>query len=193
MPSPRRKPPGRSTASFTDIGGLNSHADVRFGGVKVGQVTAIDPDPGNRAMIRVTASVAGGVPVNTGSVATIAQITLTAEKHLEISTGDASAELLADGDVLTAHTSSGGFMDIPDLEGMVARMEALLDSVTQLMGGEPVGGADRDIVDFAEVDGSIRDDHINESTGAVREVNGVIAENREGLVGGDRTGWRRWN
>lgn len=167
-------------ASFTDISGLNSHADVRFGGVKVGKVIAIDPDPGNRAMIRVTASVAGGVPVNTESVATIAQITLTAEKHLEISTGDASAELLADGGVLTAHTSSGGFVDIPDLEGMVVRMEALLDSVTQLMGGEPVGGADRDIVDFAEVAESLQTT-FDESTGAVREVSGLIAENREGL------------
>jgi phospholipid/cholesterol/gamma-HCH transport system substrate-binding protein len=167
-------------ASFTDISGLNQNADVRFGGVKVGQVTAIEPDPNNRAMIQVTAVVEGGVPVNTASVASIAQITLTAEKHLEISTGDPAAELVADGGVLAAYTSSGGFIDIPDLEGMVVRMEALLDSVTQLMGGEPVGGAKRDIVDFAEVAASLQQT-FDESTGAVREVSGLIADNREGL------------
>ena len=169
------------TASFTDIGGLNQRADVRFGGVKAGTVIAIEPDPDDRSMIRVTAEVAGDVPVNRGSVATIAQITLTAEKHLEISTGNAAAELLQSGDALVAHTSSGGFIDIPDLEGMVARMEVLLDSVTQLVGGTPVGGIDRDIVDFAEVTAALQTT-LDESTGAVREFNGVIADNREGLA-----------
>lgn len=55
------------TASFTDIGGLNQRADVRFGGVKVGRVTAIEPDPDDRAMIRVTAEV-GGMCRSTGPV-----------------------------------------------------------------------------------------------------------------------------
>ncbi len=169
------------TASFTDIGGLNQRADVRFGGVKVGRVTAIEPDPDDRSMIRVTAEVDGDVPVNRDSVATIAQITLTAEKHLEISTGDTTADLLISGDSLIARTTSGGFVDIPDLEGMVARMEVLLDSVTLLVGGTPVGGADRDIVDFAEVTAALGAT-LDESTAAVGEFKGVLADNREGLA-----------
>ncbi len=172
---------GIYTASFTDIGGLNQRADVRFGGVKVGRVTAIEPDPDDRSMIRVTAEVDGDVPVNRGSVATVAQITLTAEKHLEISTGDAAAELLRSGDALVARTSSGGFIDIPDLEGLTTRMEVLLDSVTQLMGGTPVGGSDREIVDLAEVTAAL-EATFEESTETVREFRGVIADNREGLA-----------
>lgn len=167
-------------ASFTDISGLNLRADVRFGGVKVGRVTAINPDPDDRSMIRVTAVVQGDVPVNRSSVATVAQITLTAEKHLEISTGDADAELLRSGETLPARAGTGGFMDLPDLEGITTRMELLLDSMTLLMGGTPVGGADRDIVDFAEVTAALQAT-LDESKGAVREVNGVIAENRENL------------
>jgi phospholipid/cholesterol/gamma-HCH transport system substrate-binding protein len=168
-------------ASFTDIGGLNLRADVRFGGVKVGRVTAIESDPENRSMIRVTAEVDGGVPVNRASVATIAQITLTAEKHLEISTGDISADLLNSGDALIAHTGSGGFMDIPDLEGLTSRMEVLLDSLTQLVGGTPVGGAHREIVDFADVTAALRTT-LDESTVTVRGVNEVISDNRERLA-----------
>lgn len=167
-------------ASFTDIGGLNNHADVRFGGVKVGQVAAIEPDQEDRSMIRVTARVAGNVPVNANSVATIAQITLTAEKHLEISTGDAEARLLQSGEALATRTGGGGFVDIPDLDGMVKRVEVLLDSMTQLVGGDPVGGTDHDIVDFAEVAASLRS-AIDETGGTFREVNGVIADNREEL------------
>lgn len=167
-------------ASFTDIGGLNNRADVRFGGVKVGQVTAIEPDQEDRSMIRVTAEVEGGVPVNAGSVATIAQITLTAEKHLEISTGDADAELLVSGDVMAAESGSG-FFDVPDLDGMVVRMEVLLDSVTQLAGGVPVGGAEKDIVDLAEVAASLQTT-LDESGATFRGVNAVIADNREGFA-----------
>ncbi len=154
---------------------------MRFGGVKVGMVTAIEPDPDDRSMIRVTAEVDGDVPVNRDSVASIAQITLTAEKHLEISTGNTTAELLQSGDSLTARSGSGGFFDVPDLEGMVARMEVLLDSVTQLMGGTPVGGTDRDIVDLAEVTAAL-EATFDESTETVREFRGVIADNREGLA-----------
>jgi len=76
-------------AVFTDISGLNRGADVRFGGVQVGKVTAIEPDPDDRTHIRVTAVIEGYVPVNHGSIATIEQVTMTTEKHLEISTGGA--------------------------------------------------------------------------------------------------------
>jgi phospholipid/cholesterol/gamma-HCH transport system substrate-binding protein len=168
-------------ASFTDIGGLNLRADVRFGGVKVGQVTAIESDPDDRSMIRVTAEVDGDVPVNRASVATVAQITFTAEKHLEISTGDTTADLMNSGDPLIAHTGSGGFMDLPDLEGLTSRMEVLLDSVTQLVGGTPIGGTDRDIVDFAEVTATLQTT-LDETGSTFREVNAVIADNREGLA-----------
>jgi phospholipid/cholesterol/gamma-HCH transport system substrate-binding protein len=168
-------------ASFSDIAGLNIHGDVRFGGVKVGRVTAIEPDPEDRSLIRVTGEVDGDVPVNRGSVATVEQITLTAEKHLEISTGDTTSPLLQSGDVLIAHTGSGGFMDLPDLEGVTTRMEVLLDSATQLMGGTPVGGDHREIVDLPEVTAALQAT-LDASTGAVREINTVISDNRKGLA-----------
>ncbi len=167
-------------ASFTDIGGLNLRADVRFGGVKVGRITAIEPDPEDRSLIRVTGEVDGDVPVNRASVASVGQITLTAEKHLEISTGDTASPLLGSGDALIARSGSGGFMDIPDLEGITTRMEVLLDSATQLMGGTPVGGEHREIVDLPEVTAALQAT-LDASTGAVREINTVIADNRKGL------------
>jgi phospholipid/cholesterol/gamma-HCH transport system substrate-binding protein len=167
-------------ASFTNIAGLNVRADVRFGGVKVGKVIGIEPDPDDRSMIRVTAEVAGHVPVNNDSVASVTQITLMTEKHLEISTGDSEASLKNNGDTLTASTGSGGLVDIPDLEGVTSRLEAMLDSVTLLMGGEPVGGSDRDIVDLAEVSAAL-EDTLEGGSATVNEVAALIAENREGL------------
>ncbi len=168
-------------ASFTDISGLNYGADVRFGGVIVGKVTAIEPDPDNRTEIRVSMVVAGSVPVNEGSVVSVQQISLTAEKHVEISTGKVDSPLHQSGDRLTSRTGSGGFVDIPDLEGIAARLEVLLDSATVLVGGTPVGGVDGETeVDLLDVAAAL-EATLNESTGAVHEFSAVITENRQGI------------
>ena len=48
----------RFTASFASINGLDLGAEVRFGGVKVGKVTEIEPDPEDRSQILVGFQVA---------------------------------------------------------------------------------------------------------------------------------------
>ena len=181
---PRDETAKHYDATFSDIGGLNRGADVRFGGVRVGRIIAITPDPGERSQIRVTAEVAGSVPVNLASVATIEQITMTAEKHLEISTGEPDAALHEDGDTLRSQTGGGGWVDIPGIEGIVVRLDALLDSVIVLVGGTPVGDAGvadgEDIVDLREITAAL-EKTLNESTGVMSGVNSVIAENRQGI------------
>lgn len=121
-------------ASFTNIIGLNPSADVRFGGVKAGFISQIEPDPEDQSLIRVTAQVDQNVPVNTESIATIEQVTLTAEKHLEISTGESDASLLKDGDGMQSVTLSGGFVEMPDLAGVIVRVEKVLDDVIEFVG-----------------------------------------------------------
>jgi phospholipid/cholesterol/gamma-HCH transport system substrate-binding protein len=168
-------------AVFTDIGGLNRGADVRFGGVQVGKVTAIAPDPDDRTLIRVTAEVEGGVPVNRGSVATIEQVTLTTEKHLEISTGSAEEPLLQSGDSLESGVS-GGLFDIPDLQGVINRLQTTLDGINDLLGvggGEGVGGS-ADATDLAAVLDSLKTT-LDEGAGVARNAGAVIADNRDGI------------
>jgi phospholipid/cholesterol/gamma-HCH transport system substrate-binding protein len=175
--------PGGDTAKtfyavFTDISGLNRGADVRFGGVQVGKVTAIEPDPTDRARIRVTAVVEGHVPVNHGSVATIEQVTLTTEKHLEISTGDADQPLLESGDSLSS-SGGGGLFDVPDLEGVTTRLETMLDGINALIGvGDSPSG--EDAVDLAEVLESLKTT-LDEGAGVARSANAVIEDNRDSI------------
>lgn len=121
-------------ASFTKIIGLNPGADVRFGGVKCGYASTIEPDPDDQSLIRVTVCVEQHIPVNKASIATIEQTTLTAEKHLEISTGNADTPLLEDGEALKAITLSGGFVEMPDLAGVITRVERVLDDTLEFMG-----------------------------------------------------------
>ena len=166
-------------ATFTDISGLNEGADVRFGGVRAGRVTAIKPDPEDRSRICVTVEVAGDIPVNEGSTASIEQVTLTAEKHLEISTGGADQPLHENGDTLKSN-SSGGLFDVPDLEGVVARAETLLDGLNVLVGTEHTGDAASDVVGLTEIFASL-DVTLEEISRVAQAVNGVIGENRAGL------------
>jgi phospholipid/cholesterol/gamma-HCH transport system substrate-binding protein len=166
-------------AVFTDIGGLNRGADVRFGGVQVGRVTAIAPDPGDRTKIRVTAVVGGRIPVNRASIASIEQITLTTEKHLEITTGAADEPLLASGDMIATGPSHGLF-DIPDLEGVTTRLQTMLDAINVLLGVHEEGVVGSATVDLAEVLASLKTT-LDEGTQVARGASAVIEDNREGI------------
>lgn len=116
--------------AFTDTGGLNRGADIRFGGAKVGRVTQIELDPADKSKIRVTAQVRPEVPVNEKSQSFIGQTTLTAEKHLEITTGENTAPLLAEGASIPSR--SGGLFD---QAGALARsVESALEDVRDLLG-----------------------------------------------------------
>ena len=166
-------------ATFTDIGGLNKSADVRFGGVRVGKVMAIEPDAEDRSRIRVTVEVGGDIPVNEGSVASIEQVTMTAEMHLEITTGGADQPLHESGDTLKS-SASHGLLDLPNLEGMVARTETLLDGLNVLLGVDLTADGGADVVDLKDILASL-EVTLDESAQVARDVGSVIGENRTGF------------
>jgi len=166
--------------SFTDVAGLAPGASVRFGGVEAGRVTAVEPDPEDRSRIRVTVVVRSGVPVNGDSVASIGQVSLTSEKHLEISTGSRDAPLLADGAVLKSGPSTGGLIDMPEMEGVVARLESLLDGLNALVGGGPAEGGTPDAVDLPSLFGSLKTT-LDEGAGTARRMNTILDENHEAM------------
>jgi phospholipid/cholesterol/gamma-HCH transport system substrate-binding protein len=117
--------------AMTDIGGLDRAADVRFGGMIVGRVSDIGPDPEDHTRMIITAKVRERTPVNAGSVAYAGQITLTSEKHLEITTGTAGAPLLEDGASIPGTVGGGMFGDLTKL---TTAAEALLADLQLLLG-----------------------------------------------------------
>ena len=117
-------------ASFTDTAGLNKGADVRFGGAKVGWVRAIALDPNDQSRLRVEARVRADTPVNAKSEAFITAVSLTAEKHLEISTGDKNSVRKKDGEEIPS--KQGGLFDQAD--ELARSVRSLVKDVEQLMG-----------------------------------------------------------
>lgn len=124
------------TATFTNTNGLNIGADVRFGGLLAGKVNTITPDPANQSQIIVEAYVRPNIPVNEKSIATIEAVSLMSEYHLEITTGEEDASLLASGKALRSVTQSGDFIDMPDMTTLMAESEDLLKDLRALLGVE---------------------------------------------------------
>lgn len=133
QPEPERKV---LYARFTSTVGLGNNAVVRFGGVEVGRVAAVTYDPDDQSRILVEARVDPRAPVNASSIATIEQVGLTSEKHLEISTGTPDAALLPDGGDMRVVNSGYGFIDIPDVDGLVGGSEQLIADVRDFLGVE---------------------------------------------------------
>lgn len=172
------------SADFTSIIGLNLGADVRFGGVNAGKVVEIGANPDDRSRISVTFEVPASVPVNHGSVATIEQISLTTAKHLEISTGGKDEPLHVSGDRIESYTNTGGFVEIPDLEGLIGRLETMLDGIITMLGVERAQAlaleTGEEMVDLAAVAAAL-EETLQAGTTTVQTVNGTISENRQDL------------
>jgi len=159
-------------ASFTDIGGLNPGADVRFGGTKVGHVVEIALHPADPSLIRVAFEVPAQVPVHKDSKVYVTQITLTSEMHLEVMTGTAEAGLMPPGSEI--ETTVGGIRKLLAGAGDTSQtLQSILDDFRDLMGveearQEAAENAGGEMATVAEV---------------VDEVKGVVSEGREDVRG----------
>ncbi len=160
----------RYYAYFNDTLGLNKGADVRYGGARVGRVTDIRLDPKNQSRIVVVCDVDPEVPINEDSEAYIGQVTLTAEKHLEISTGTEQAKRLRSESVL------------PSREKDVFRMAAnvgnkvgeVLDAVKEILGAGTAQAGPQ-----VEEEGVTVPDLLQNIDGAVADLRSILGENRE--------------
>ncbi len=124
------------TTNFTNIIGLKNGAEVRFAGMLAGRVTTITPHPEDQSQIQITLDVKPDTPINAASIATIETLSLTAEKHLEVSSGETDAPRLKPGDTINSITKSGAFIEIPDMDGLVGGGEDLIGDLRELLGVE---------------------------------------------------------
>ena len=82
---------------FRYAGGVDPGSPVRFGGVKVGSITAIHPWRKDPTQIEVLLELRQGIPVNAGSVAMLTSLSPLGDKYLEITTGTSEARRLLPG------------------------------------------------------------------------------------------------
>lgn len=167
------------TATFSNVSGLDVGAQVRFGGLKAGRVVAIEPDPDDQSLIRVDLQIGGGFPVNEGSRASIDQISLTSAMHLEVSTGEPGQPLLDPGAEIPIQAGAG-WLDLPNVDGAIERLETLLDRIISLVG--PEGAYDGGEAITLPTLLATLEETLEATSGTARALEGTITDSRPGVA-----------
>jgi phospholipid/cholesterol/gamma-HCH transport system substrate-binding protein len=107
-------------------GGLEPGADVLFGGIKVGQVTAVRPDPQDPTRIEILMDVKQGTPVNAKSVAKLGSVTVITNPCISISMGSNDAPRLPPNSVIPS-------LETLSLDDTFRKVAALADSAQSLL------------------------------------------------------------
>lgn len=92
---------------FHNAGGLAPDASVLFGGIKVGQITAVHPAAEDPTRIEVAFQVTASTPMNHESIARVGTVTLMGTPSLQITTGSGEAPRLAPGDTVRSEEAVG--------------------------------------------------------------------------------------
>lgn len=169
-------------AYFEDTGGLNIGADVRFGGLKAGRIVGLAPDETNQKLIRVVCEVSEDLPVNTASRAFIGQVSLTSEKHLEITTGEQGAPPMEDGSEIATAPAGGGLFGGIDV--IAQSVSTIVDDVREVIGvrqaqmaARAAGQDDADITTILDILDNV-DGSLSEGKGLVTDVRTIVSERK---------------
>jgi phospholipid/cholesterol/gamma-HCH transport system substrate-binding protein/paraquat-inducible protein B len=107
-------------------GGLAPGASVLFGGIKVGQVTAVRPDSEDPTRIEIAFNVKTGTPINQKSTAQVGTVSIMASPALSITTGSNDARRLSAGEAVPSQ-------EAVSLEEITRRVAVVAESANALM------------------------------------------------------------
>jgi len=116
-------------------GGLAPGTEVLFGGIAVGKVTAVKPDPTDPTRIEIAFDAKEGTQLNEKSVAKLGSVSLMSRAVLSISTGSNDAPRLPPGSVVASEES----LSLDDLQRKIVTVadsaETLLASLQTNLSG----------------------------------------------------------
>lgn len=95
------------STSFRSAGGIAPGTSVLFGGIRVGQVTAVRPSPADPTRIEVLFAVQPGTPVNEQSRARVGSVSLMSSPVLLLTTGSNDARRLSVGETVESQEAVG--------------------------------------------------------------------------------------
>lgn len=175
------------------VRGLTEGGEVRFNGIKVGEVESlrIDPDNTNRVIARVRVS--SDVPVKTDTEAQLEPIGLTGVTLIQLSTGSVEAELLrpAFGAPPPRIQGRGSQIDIIVARGeeVALRASEAMAAVRDLLTDENIASVTRSLRNIEAVSQRLaaQDSVINSSGDAAREIAQLSRQLQTDLADLDQT------
>jgi phospholipid/cholesterol/gamma-HCH transport system substrate-binding protein/paraquat-inducible protein B len=107
-------------------GGLAPGAVVLFGGIKVGQIMAVQPAAEDPTRIEITFAVKTGTPINEKSTAQVGTVSIMSSPALSLTTGSKDARRLSAGEVVPSQ-------EAVNLEEITRRVAVVAESANALM------------------------------------------------------------
>ncbi|HVE77372.1 MAG TPA: MlaD family protein [Gemmatimonadaceae bacterium] len=114
-------------AEFTSVAGLNVGDDVRYGGLPVGTITAMELAPEDPTKIVVEFRVRRRTPIRVDTRATISQVGLLGEPYLNLQPGSPEAATLPAGSVVPSANTI-------NVQEALTRLAAFFDRADTLLG-----------------------------------------------------------
>jgi phospholipid/cholesterol/gamma-HCH transport system substrate-binding protein len=175
------------------VRGLTEGGEVRFNGIKVGEVESlrIDPDNTNRVIARIRVST--DVPVKTDSEAQLEPIGLTGVTLIQLSPGSAEAELLRGtfGGPPPRIQGRGSQIDIlvERSEDIALRASEAMAAVRDLLTDENIARVTAIVTNLETVSAQLADRRsvITQSGEAATEITALARQLRTDLAELDRT------
>ncbi len=125
---------------FTEVSGLGIASEVRFAGLTVGSVVAMDLAPDRAGPVRVRIEVAEDTPIRTDSRASLEAQGVTGVSNVFITAGTPNAPLLRDQDdegIPEIRSSRSALQTLSD-QGpqIIERLNVVAEQLTELLGEE---------------------------------------------------------
>lgn len=148
------------------VRGIQEAAEVRFNGIKVGEVTSIrlDPDNTNKVLIRI--QVFEETPVDIESYAQLEPMGLTGLTFVQLTAGGSDAALLKDQPNLREPyliQGRGSQLDslLQDGGSVVETVQKVLNSADRLLSPNAIGNVETTLANIADITSLYKDDPVS--------------------------------
>jgi len=180
------------------INGLSQGGEVRFNGIKVGEVTKIALDRTNPARVIARARVTSDVPIRTDSYATLEPLGITGVNYVQITAGSPTKPLLKDtvpnGTIPIIRSQRSALSDLLQGGGTVlTRTIEALDRVNRVLSDENIKTFSQALSDTQSVTAELRrrralvgdaQKALQDADAAIQQIND-LAKSSQQLVDGD--------
>ncbi|MBC7789005.1 MAG: MCE family protein, partial [Anaerolineae bacterium] len=133
-------------AVFRSVSGLNLGDEVRYGGLLVGSITAMQLDSEDPTRIDISFRVKKNTPVRVDTRASITQVGLLGAPHLNLVTGQSDAAELPPGNTLETEDNLTFQDAMSKLARFLGRADTLFSGAEKIAATSPLERLDRTLV-----------------------------------------------
>jgi phospholipid/cholesterol/gamma-HCH transport system substrate-binding protein len=183
----------RYTVRFVEsVSGLEIGAQVKYNGVRVGQITDIRIDKDNIDRVVTVLELREGTPVKTDTTAVMVSMGITGLKFVELAGGTKKSKLLKPGSEIKAGQSLIGTLE-GKAQDIAVKMELALNKINAVLTDENIRGIKEIIANVSTLSGDLStlvQENDTKISAIVQNAEVASADLKEGLASASRSAER---